>query len=42
MLSGRILEEYPDTGRGESCLVVGFAGGYPSTSFAVVEESRLR
>jgi len=21
---GRILEQYPDTGRGESCLVVGF------------------
>ncbi len=24
LLSGRILEEYGDTGRGESCLVVGF------------------
>jgi len=24
-LSGRVLENYPDTGRGESCLVVGFA-----------------
>jgi hypothetical protein len=23
-LSGRILEQYEDTGRGESCLVVGF------------------
>ncbi len=23
-LNGRILEQYPDTGRGESCLVVGF------------------
>lgn len=23
--SGRILEQYPDTGRGESCLVVGFS-----------------
>lgn len=22
--SGRILEQYPDTGRGESCLIVGF------------------
>jgi len=22
--NGRILEQYPDTGRGESCLVVGF------------------
>ena len=25
ILSGRVLEHYPDTGRGESCLVVGFA-----------------
>ncbi|MDX8393317.1 MAG: DUF4258 domain-containing protein [Mariprofundales bacterium] len=25
LLSGRILEQYPDTGRGESCLVVGFS-----------------
>ncbi|HAP68084.1 MAG TPA: hypothetical protein DCQ99_10055 [Nitrospinae bacterium] len=24
LLSGRILEQYKDTGRGESCLVVGF------------------
>jgi len=24
LLQGRILEYYPDTGRGESCLVVGF------------------
>ena len=24
LLHGRILEYYPDTGRGESCLVVGF------------------
>jgi hypothetical protein len=24
LLNGRILEHYPDTGRGESCLVVGF------------------
>ena len=22
--NGRVLEQYPDTGRGESCLVVGF------------------
>jgi hypothetical protein len=25
MLSGRVLEHYADTGRGESCLVAGFA-----------------
>ena len=25
VLSGRILEQYPDTGRGESCLVAGFS-----------------
>lgn len=24
LFSGRVLEEYKDTGRGESCLVVGF------------------
>ena len=31
LLSGRILEQYPDTGRGESCLVVGFTeGGKPT------------
>jgi hypothetical protein len=27
LLNGRILEQYPDTGRGESCLVVGFSDG---------------
>jgi len=26
LLSGKILEHYPDTGRGDSCLIVGFAG----------------
>jgi len=25
LLNGEILEQYPDTGRGESCLIVGFA-----------------
>ncbi len=25
MLNGRILEHYPDTGRGESCLLAGFS-----------------
>ena len=29
LLHGEILEQYPDTGRGESCLVVGFAGDVP-------------
>jgi len=29
ILNGRILEEYPDTGRGESCLVVGLSGDVP-------------
>ena len=30
LLKGRVLERYPDTGRGESCLVVGFTeGGVP-------------
>ena len=24
LLNGRIIEQYPDTGRGESCLVAGF------------------
>ena len=27
ILSGRILEDYKDTGRGASCLVVGFTDG---------------
>lgn len=25
LLTGRILEQYPDTGRGKSCLVAGFS-----------------
>jgi hypothetical protein len=29
LLNGTILEHYADTGRGESCLVVGFSGGTP-------------
>jgi hypothetical protein len=29
LLSGEILEQYPDTGRGESCLIVGFSGETP-------------
>lgn len=29
LLCGEILEDYPDTGWGESCLVVGFAGKTP-------------
>ncbi len=29
ILSGSILESYPDTGRGRSCLVLGFAGAVP-------------
>jgi len=29
LLAGEILEEYSDTGRGESCLVLGFAEDQP-------------
>jgi len=29
LLNGKILEQYPDTGRGESCLMVGSAGKVP-------------
>jgi hypothetical protein len=29
LLNGKILEQYPDTGRGESCLIVGFANELP-------------
>ncbi len=29
LLNGEILEQYDDTGRGESCLIVGFAGESP-------------
>jgi signal recognition particle GTPase len=29
ILNGEVLERYDDTGRGESCLIVGFAGETP-------------
>lgn len=29
LLSGSILEDYPNTGRGESCLIIGFAEKLP-------------
>jgi hypothetical protein len=29
LLNGKILEQYADSGRGESCLVVGLAGEIP-------------
>jgi hypothetical protein len=29
LLSGELLEQYPDTGRGESCLILGFANDKP-------------
>jgi hypothetical protein len=29
LLNGELLESYPDTGRGESCLILGFAGRRP-------------
>ncbi|MAU00230.1 MAG: hypothetical protein CL608_24080 [Anaerolineaceae bacterium] len=29
LLNGEILESYPNTGRGESCLIVGFSGDLP-------------
>lgn len=29
LLNARVLEQYPDTGRGESCLLVGFADDIP-------------
>jgi hypothetical protein len=29
VLDGQVLEAYPDTGRGESCLIVGFAEKMP-------------
>jgi hypothetical protein len=29
LINGQVLEQYPDTGRGESCLVLGFAGSLP-------------
>jgi len=30
ILGGQILEQYADTGRGPSCLLVGFANGRPT------------
>ena len=29
LLNGEIIEQYPDTGRGESCLVLGYADDLP-------------
>jgi hypothetical protein len=29
LLEGEILEQYPDTGRGESCLIVGLSNSVP-------------
>lgn len=29
LLNGTILEQYPDTGRGESCLIAGFSDTVP-------------
>lgn len=29
ILAGEILEQYPDDGRGESCLLIGFSGNIP-------------
>ena len=29
ILNGEILEQYPDMGRGESCLIVGFSDAIP-------------
>lgn len=29
ILASEVLERYPDTGRGESCLLVGFSGETP-------------
>ena len=29
LINGTILEQYPDTGRGESCLIVGLADDLP-------------
>jgi hypothetical protein len=29
LLNGKILEQYPDTGRGESCLIIGYCRDIP-------------
>ncbi|MBW4461516.1 MAG: DUF4258 domain-containing protein [Nodosilinea sp. WJT8-NPBG4] len=29
LLNGEVLEQYPDTGRGESCLILGYSGNFP-------------
>ena len=29
VLAGEVLEHYPDTGRGESCLIIGFSDQMP-------------
>ncbi|HFD13471.1 MAG TPA: DUF4258 domain-containing protein [Crenotrichaceae bacterium] len=39
LLNGKILEQYPDTGRGESCLVVGFTE-YGKTNTYCLRQTR--
>lgn len=29
LLNGEVLEQYPDTGRGESCLILGYSNNLP-------------
>ena len=42
LINGKILEEYEDTGRGESCLVVGFTNsGKPIHTVCGVREDIL-
>lgn len=42
LLTGRVLEQYEDTGRGESCLVVGFTEtGKPLHTVCGEMESRV-
>ena len=42
LLDGKILEQYEDTGRGVSCLIVGFAGEQPIHSAASSRNQKRR
>jgi len=42
LVSGRVIEHYPDTGRGESCLLAGFTdAGKPIHAVCATMEDRL-
>ena len=41
LLNAQVLEEYPDSGRGESCLVVGFSRNVPIHAVCGLRKDRI-